>query len=86
MPLHNTECKREQGEEIMMIKMHLWTRWIGRRLLQERGAGLAEYALLLFVVAVAAATVVTAFGADIIDAFSGATDALPTEVTQPIAP
>ncbi len=66
-----------------MIKMVLWTGWFKASLSSERGAGLAEYALLLFVVAVAAATVITAFGADIIAAFQEATDSLPSEAPAP---
>jgi Flp pilus assembly pilin Flp len=45
---------------------------------QDRGAGLAEYALLLFVVAVAAATIITTFGQDIVAAFQDAITALPS--------
>ncbi|MGB5755889.1 MAG: hypothetical protein WBM50_03165 [Acidimicrobiales bacterium] len=62
-----------------MIKMVLWTEWLKAKLSGEQGAGLAEYALLLFVVAVAAATVITAFGDDIAAAFQTATDTLPTQ-------
>ncbi|MDH3679713.1 MAG: Flp family type IVb pilin [Acidimicrobiia bacterium] len=62
-----------------MIKTVVWTAWLKDRFSQEQGAGLAEYALLLFVVAVAAATIITAFGADIIAAFSDATDSLPSD-------
>ena len=66
-----------------MIKMVLWTEWLKDKFSQERGAGLAEYALLLFVIAVAATSVIATFGQDIVDAFTGATDALPTETTVP---
>lgn len=66
-----------------MIKIVGMTSWIQVRLADEKGAGMAEYALLLFVVAVAATTVVTAFGADIIAAFQGATDSLPADTTVP---
>ncbi len=61
-----------------MFKIALWTQLLKNRLEDEQGAGLAEYALLLFVVAVAAATVISAFGADIIAAFQGATNSLPS--------
>lgn len=61
-----------------MFRIALWTQLLKNRLEDEQGAGLAEYALLLFVVAVAAATVITAFGTDIIAAFQGATDSLPS--------
>lgn len=61
-----------------MIKMVLWTQWWKARLSEEQGAGLAEYALLLFVIAVAAAGTITFFGADITAAFQTATDTLPT--------
>lgn len=61
-----------------MFRIALWTQLLKNRLEDERGAGLAEYALLLFVVAVAAATVISAFGADIIAAFQGATNSLPS--------
>lgn len=60
-----------------MIKMVLWTGWLGTKLSDEQGAGLAEYALLLFVVAVAATATVTAFGVDVISAFQAAVDTLP---------
>lgn len=66
-----------------MMKMVLWTEWLNVKLHEERGAGLAEYALLLFVVAVTAATVITAFGADIMAAFTEATDTLPSEAPTP---
>lgn len=66
-----------------MFKIALWTHLLKMKLTEERGAGLAEYALLLFVVAVAAATVITAFGADIIAAFQGATDSLPSTAPAP---
>ncbi len=66
-----------------MIKIVLWTDWLNARLSDERGAGLAEYALLLFVVAVAAAATVTAFGTDIINAFQEATDTLPAGAGSP---
>jgi Flp pilus assembly pilin Flp len=62
----------------MMNIVVLWMEGLRARLGGERGAGLAEYALLLFVVAVAAATVLTAFGDDIIDAFNAAITALPS--------
>ena len=66
-----------------MIKIVLWTEWLKDKFGQERGAGLAEYALLLFVVAVAATTVIAAFGQDIVAAFSDATESLPSETTVP---
>lgn len=66
-----------------MINMVVWTGWLKAKISEERGAGLAEYALLLFVVAVAAATVITTFGADIIQAFTDATDSLPSESGDP---
>jgi Flp pilus assembly pilin Flp len=77
MTLHALSCKREQGEEVFMIKNVEWTRWLRLNVEDERGAGLAEYALLLFVVAVTAATVITAFGADIMAAFTDAGNVLP---------
>lgn len=66
-----------------MVNMVLWTGQLKTKLIEDRGAGLAEYALLLFVVAVAAATVITAFGADIIAAFTDATSSLPSEAPAP---
>ncbi len=57
--------------------------WLSDKLSQERGAGLAEYALLLFVISVAAAGVISAFGADIASAFTDATESLPSETTIP---
>ncbi|MGI9597463.1 MAG: hypothetical protein ACR2QK_14965 [Acidimicrobiales bacterium] len=66
-----------QGEEHLMIKIALWTGWSKAMMSEERGAGLAEYALLLFVVAVAATATVTAFGGDVISAFQAAIDTLP---------
>jgi len=61
-----------------MFKIALWTHLLKNKLSEERGAGLAEYALLLFVVAVAAAGVITTFGLDIMDAFTDATTSLPS--------
>ena len=66
-----------------MFRIALWTQLLKNRLEDEEGAGLAEYALLLFVVAVAAATVISAFGADIIAAFQGATASLPSDGAPP---
>ena len=66
-----------------MINVFLWTEWMKGKLAEERGAGMAEYALLLFVIAVAAAGVVTAFGADIMAAFTDATNTLPSDATTP---
>ena len=59
------------------------TRWSKVKAGEDDGAGLAEYALLLFVVAVAAATMIGDFGDDIIAAFQGAIDALPSSSTTP---
>ncbi|MEM9566218.1 MAG: hypothetical protein AAGA93_26595 [Actinomycetota bacterium] len=70
-----------------MTYMVVWT--LGQkakfeqRLGQDRGAGLAEYALLLFVVAVAAATIIGAFGQNIVNAFTGATNELPAAPPAP---
>jgi len=60
-----------------MFKIALWTNLLKNKISEERGAGLAEYALLLFMVAVAAAGVITAFGGDLVQAFQTATDSLP---------
>ena len=63
-----------------MMKSVLWTAWskaAWSMASDEEGAGLAEYALLLFVIAVAATATVTAFGADIVSAFQTAIDTLP---------
>ncbi len=68
-----------------MFRIALWTQLLKNRFEDEEGAGLAEYALLLFVVAVAAATVISAFGEDIIAAFTGATNSLPSNAPPPPA-
>lgn len=60
-----------------MIKIVLWTEWLKGKLNGEEGAGLAEYALLLFVIAVAAAGVITAFGGNVVQAFTDAGNELP---------
>lgn len=52
--------------------------WIEVKLQEERGASLAEYALLLFVIAVAAAGIVGTFGGNIINAFTDASETLPS--------
>ena len=77
------EGKQPQGEENTMINVAIWTGLLKEKLTGERGAGLAEYALLLFVVAVAAATTIGLFGQDIVDAFTQATTALPSEPAGP---
>ena len=51
--------------------------WLESKLREERGAGLAEYALLLFVIAVAAAGIVGTFGGNIVNAFTDASNTLP---------
>lgn len=70
-----------------MTYMVVWTLGqkarLEQRFGQERGAGLAEYALLLFVVAVAAAGIITTFGTNIINAFTGATAELPASPPAP---
>ncbi len=81
--LHNAFKKQQQGEEHFMLNIIRCRTWLADKLGQERGAGLAEYALLLFVVAVAAAGIIGIFGADIIAAFEEATDALPSDPTTP---
>ena len=60
-----------------MIYLVVSTQNLLARMKQERGAGLAEYALLLFVVAVAAAAIVGTFGQNIVNAFTGASQELP---------
>lgn len=60
-----------------MITLFLWTEDLKAKLNGERGAGLAEYALLLFVIAVAAAGIITTFGGNIINAFTQASQELP---------
>jgi Flp pilus assembly pilin Flp len=77
------ECKQPQGEENTMINVVLWAGVLKQRLIGERGAGLAEYALLLFVIAVAAAGTIGLFGADIVNAFQVATDTLPSDPPGP---
>ena len=60
-----------------MIRMFLWTESLKAKMTEERGAGLAEYALLLFVIAVAAAGIITTFGGYVINAFTDASNELP---------
>lgn len=60
-----------------MIRMFLWTESLKAKMTEERGAGLAEYALLLFVIAVAAAGIITTFGGNVINAFTDASNELP---------
>lgn len=60
-----------------MIRIFIWTEHVKMKLRDEQGAGLAEYALLLFVIAVAAAGVITTFGGNIINAFTDASSELP---------
>ncbi len=60
-----------------MIKMVIWTEWLKAKLSGEQGAGLAEYALLLFVIAVAAAGIIGTFGGNIVNAFTDASTELP---------
>ncbi len=60
-----------------MIKVVLWTAGLKAKFIEERGAGLAEYALLLFVIAVAIAGVVGTFGGTIGDLFQNASDNIP---------
>ena len=62
-----------------MIKVVPWTEWLKAKLSDERGASLAEYALLLFVMAVAVAGVAVTLGADIVEAFNQAVTAIPAE-------
>jgi Flp pilus assembly pilin Flp len=57
--------------------MFLWTESLKAKMTEERGAGLAEYALLLFVIAVAAAGIITTFGGNVINAFTDASNELP---------
>lgn len=64
-----------------MIKLVLWAGELKRSFVGDRGAGLAEYALLLFVIAVAIAGVVGAFGGMIGGLFEDATNDLPTPPT-----
>jgi Flp pilus assembly pilin Flp len=63
--------------------MFLWTECLRTKLSEERGAGLAEYALLLFVIAVAAAGIITTFGGNIINAFTDASNQLPAAPPPP---
>ena len=66
-----------------MINLVIWTEWLKAKLSDERGAGLAEYALLLFVIAVAAAGIITTFGDNIVNAFTGASNELPAAPPAP---
>lgn len=60
-----------------MIKFVVWTQVLKTKLSEERGAGLAEYALLLFVIALAAAAGVATFGGTVIDLFDQADAGIP---------
>ncbi len=60
-----------------MIDRILWTVAIRAKLMSERGAGLAEYALLLFLVAAAAAAIVGTLGTNIVAAITDTVDELP---------
>ncbi|MEM9655448.1 MAG: Flp family type IVb pilin [Actinomycetota bacterium] len=60
-----------------MIRVFLWTESLKAKFSGEEGAGLAEYALLLFVIAVAAAGIITTFGGNVINAFTDASNELP---------
>ena len=66
-----------------MVKLVLWTEGLKVKLRGEQGAGLAEYALLLFVIAMVATAGVTAFGAELLLAFNEAKDALPSPPPNP---
>ena len=59
-----------------MNKMVLWTKWL-EHMNSERGAGLAEYALLLVLIAVPMVLVAQAFAVDLTAAFNEAMAALP---------
>ncbi len=60
-----------------MNKLVLWTKWLEMQAKSERGAGLAEYAVLVVLIAVPMTVVVTAFANDLIAAFNAAIAALP---------
>lgn len=60
-----------------MNKLVLCTVWLQNRFNEERGAGMAEYALLLFAVAVLSIGVITTFGNDIQAIFVDAGTQLP---------
>lgn len=66
-----------------MNKLVLCTVWLQNRFNEERGAGLAEYALLLFAVAVLSAGVLTTFGDDIRAIFTDAGTTLPGPTPAP---
>ena len=60
-----------------MIKFVVWTQVLKAKLTEETGAGLAEYALLLFVIAMAAALGVATFGGTVIQMFTDANNGIP---------
>ena len=60
-----------------MNNLVLCTVWLQNRFSEERGAGMAEYALLLFAVAVLSIGVITTFGTDIQNIFTDAGTQLP---------
>ncbi|MGI9613343.1 MAG: hypothetical protein ACR2QO_10570 [Acidimicrobiales bacterium] len=64
-----------------MINAVLWAGMLKHKPSGDLGAGLAEYALLLFVVAMAGAAILAGFGGMVIDIFSDATTELPTPTT-----
>jgi Flp pilus assembly pilin Flp len=55
----------------------LTAEWLRAKFDSERGAGLAEYALLLFVIAMAAAIGVATFGDTVIGMFDDASTNIP---------
>lgn len=69
-----------------MINAVLWAGMLKHKLTGDRGAGIAEYALLLFVVAMAGALVLATFGATVIGIFDGASTDLPADTPPPIVP
>lgn len=68
-----------------MNKLVLCTVWLQNRFNGERGAGLAEYALILFAVAVLSAAVLGTFADDIRDIFVDAQTRIPADAENPPA-
>ena len=59
------------------------TQWIKNFMNEEEGQGMAEYALVLGVIAVGVVGILVAFGTEIKDRFQDVTDAFKNETTTP---
>lgn len=59
------------------------TQWIKNFMNEEEGQGMAEYALVLGVIAVGVVAILVAFGAEIKERFQDVTDEFKNETTTP---